>query len=304
MSNNFINWLIFIILSITWGSSFILMKIGLDNGLNPYQVAAIRIVAAGLVFLPTAIKSLRKIPNNKLLLVFVSGLMGNLLPAFLFCLAEEGMDSSLAGTLNCLTPIFVIITGVVFFQLKTSAQKIAGIIVALAGSILLLLSKGTLQQTSHLSYVLLVVLATFLYGFNVNMVSKYLLHIGSFNIASVGLVANAVPALFILIFTGYFTLPFGDHKILMATGAASVLGVIGTAFATIIFYKLVKNAGGVFATMVTYGIPFIAVGWGILYGEEFGWLQVICLLIILSGVYIVNKKPVREKEPVIRSAGA
>ncbi|MEO7766975.1 MAG: DMT family transporter [Ferruginibacter sp.] len=289
MNKNVLNWLIFIALSIIWGSSFILMKIGLNNHLNPYQVAALRIVSAGLVLLPTSLKYFRLIPANKLFIVFVSGTLGSLLPAFLFCMAEEGIDSSLAGTLNCLTPVFVIITGALFFKTKTAAKKTIGIIIAFAGSILLLMSKGHMQENQHLLFVSFVVMATILYGINVNMVAKHLLNISSLHIAAVSLSFNAIPALLVLIVTRYFSLPVNGN-FLLATGAASLLGIVGTAVATILFYMLVKRAGRLFASMVTYGIPFIAIGWGILYNEFFGWKQVICLLVILFGVYQVNKK--------------
>ncbi len=292
MNKSLFNWLLFLALSVIWGSSFILMKIGLDNHLSPYQVAALRIVSAGLVLLPTTIKYIRQMPANKIFIVFMSGALGSLLPSFLFCMAEEGIDSSLAATLNCLTPVFVIITGVLFFKTNTSANKITGIIIAFAGSFLLLLSKGHIRESQHLLYVSFVVLATVLYGFNVNMVSRHLLNISSLHIAAVALSLNAIPALLVLIFTGYFSLPLYHHDLLLATGAASLLGIIGTAVATILFYMLVKRAGGIFASMVTYGIPFIAIGWGIIYGEVFGWKQVASLLIILFGVYWVNKKVV------------
>ncbi|MEO5888697.1 MAG: DMT family transporter [Ferruginibacter sp.] len=290
VNKNFVNWLIFAALSLVWGSSFILMKIGLDNHLSPYQVAALRIVSAGLVLLPTAIKHIRGIPVKKLFTVFMSGMLGSLLPAFLFCMAESGIDSSLAGTLNCLTPVFVIITGAIFFKTHTSANKITGIMIAFTGSFLLLLSKGHMQESQHLYYVSFVVLATVIYGFNVNMVSAKLLNISSLHIAAVALSLNAIPAFFVLLFTGYFNLSLGSHDLLLATGAACLLGIGGTAIATVMFYMLVKRAGGIFASMVTYGIPFIAAGWGILFNEVFGWKQVVCLLIILSGVYYVNKK--------------
>lgn len=290
MNKNFLNWLIFVVLSIIWGSSFILIKIGLDNNLSPYQVASLRIVSAGLVLLPTMIKHIRFIPANKLFLAFMSGALGSLLPSFLFCMAEEGIDSSLAGMLNCLTPIFVIIVGALFFKTKTSTNKITGIIIAFAGSFLLLISKGHMQESQHLFFVSFVVLATIFYGINVNMVSGTLSNISSLHFAAVALSLNAIPALLVLVFTGYFSLPLGNPDLLLATGAACLLGIIGTAVATIIFYMLVKRAGGIFASMVTYGIPFIAIGWGIFYGEEFGWKQVVCLFIILFGVYWVNKK--------------
>ena len=293
MNRNLTTWLIFIALSLIWGSSFILMKIGLDNQLTPYQVAALRCASGGLVLVPVMLKYIRHIPAKKLLIVFISGTLGSLLPAFLFCLAEDGIDSSLAGTLNCLTPVFVIITGALFFKTKTSANKIIGLVIAFAGSILLLLSKGNIQESRHLLYVSFVVIATFCYGFNVNMVARHLVNIPSLHIAAVSLSLNAIPALLVLLFTGYFNLPLGNHQLLLATGAACLLGVAGTAIATIIFYMLVKRAGGIFASMVTYGIPFIAIGWGISFGEQFGWLQLGCLLIILLGVYWVNKKVVK-----------
>lgn len=288
MNKNFLNWLLFIVLSLIWGSSFILMKLGLHQ-LSSYEVAALRILSAGLILLPITLKYIGSIPNEKLFLIFLSGSLGSLIPAFLFCIAEEKLDSALAGTLNSLTPVFVIVTGAVFFKNKVPANKITGIFIAFTGCVLLLFSKTQLQTDPHFSSVALIILATIFYGFNVNMVSKNLLHIPSLRIAAIALSLNAIPALLVLIFTGYFSLALDNKEVLMSTVAAIVLGIGGTAIATIIFYMLVKRAGGIFATTVTYGIPFVAIGWGIFYKENFGWLQVFSLLVILVGVYYTNK---------------
>ena len=290
MNKKFINWLIFGALSIIWGSSFILMKISLDNHLGPYQIASLRIVFAGLILLPITVKNIKNIPRNKLFLVFISGTLGSLLPAFLFCLAEEGIESSLAGTLNCLTPIFAIITGAIFYKTRVSTNKIAGILIAFIGSILLLFSRGHLQENQQLIFICFVVLAAFLYGFNVNMVTKHLLMISPLNLAAISLSLNAIPAFLVLIATSFFSLSFSNHQLLIAVGAAAFMGIMGTAFAIILFYTLVKRAGGIFASMVTYGIPFVAIAWGIFYGEVYYFKQVLCLLIILFGVYWGNKK--------------
>ena len=266
-----------------------MMKEGLLR-LTAFQVASLRIVFAGIVLLPWAIKSLKQVPKNKLGVIFISGVLGSLLPAYLFCVAELGIDGALAGTLNSLTPIFVIITGALFFSSRTSANKILGICIAFTGSILLLLSKGHMQESQNLVYVSYVVLATIFYGFNVNMVHKHLHHIGSIQIASVALTLNAIPALIVLYFTGYFNLPLSDSGILYSTGHAALLGILGTAIASIIFYVLIKRAGAVFSSMVTYGIPVIANFWGIIYGEEVGLKQFGCLALILTGVYLANRK--------------
>jgi drug/metabolite transporter (DMT)-like permease len=289
LKQGFLNWFIFMVLSVIWGSSFVLMKEGLV-ALSAYQVASLRIVFSGIVLLPTAIKYFNKIPGDKLLIIFMSGVLGSLLPAYLFCIAEQGIDSALAGTLNSLTPIFVIITGALFFNSKTSANKITGIIISFTGSILLLFSKGHMQESQNLMYISFVVLATIFYGLNVNMVHRHLSNIGSLQIAAVALTLNAIPALVVLIFTGYFNLPLTHRSVLLSTGAAAVLGIFGTAIASIIFYMLVKRAGAIFASMVTYGIPVVAIILGIFYQEKVGWKQVACLALILSGVYVANRK--------------
>ena len=290
MSRKAGNWLLFIALSMIWGSSFILMKIGLEYRMSAYDIAATRILSAGLVLMPVALKAFRKIPSALLPYVFLSGTLGSLLPAFLFCYAEEGMDSSLAGALNSLTPVFVILSGALLFGRRTPLYKILGILIAFTGSLLLLGGKASLHTVDGLHYPLMIVLATLLYGINVNLVAEKLSHLPSLQVAAVALSLNAVPALLLLFFSGFFRHSFTDPAFLKATLASFILGVGGTAIATILFYQLVKRAGGIFASMVTYGIPFVALGWGIVYQEPVGWREIFCLLIILSGVYLATMK--------------
>ena len=288
MSAKLINWVLFSLLAAIWGSSFILMKVGMTR-LTPYQVASIRILCAGLILIPFARKALLEIPKNKILLVIMSGFLGSFFPAYLFCLAETKIDSSLTGILNALTPVFVILAGMAFFQMKAHAKKIIGVLIGFAGLCLLMAASRNISF-QNFSYSLLVLLATVLYGLNVNLIGRYMQGIGSLNIASLAFVFLIIPSGIILYVTGYFALPLGDKGILIATLASLVLGVLGTAAASILFYMLVKRAGPLFASMVTYGIPFVAVFWGVLGGEEVTLQQIGCLGIILAGIYMVNKK--------------
>lgn len=288
MRDKLINWSLFTILSLIWGSSFILMKEGMKT-LTPYHVASLRILSAGVVLVPFARKALLQVPKEKLLLVILSGLLGSFFPAYLFCIAETRIDSSLAGILNALTPLFTILIGIAFFQLQAGTRKIIGVLVGFIGLCLLIAPKGDFRFEDF-SYSLLVLLATVFYGINVNMVGRHMQGVGSLNIASLAFVFLIIPTLVILYVTGYFALPLLQTTFLLSTLASVVLGVFGTAIASILFYMLVKRAGTLFASMVTYGIPFIAVLWGLWGGETITLLQVGCLGIILVGVYLVNKK--------------
>lgn len=289
MSNNFINWLLFVLLSIIWGSSFILMKEGLV-GLTSFQVASIRIISAGIVLLPMALMSLRLIPKKLMWYVFFSGTLGSLLPAYLFCMAEEKIDSALTGVLNSLTPIFVIISGALFFQSRASIFKVLGIMIALVGSVLLFFFQPHFSESNNLLQIFYVLLATAFYGYNVNMVHKHLRHIPSIRIAAVAMLLNSIPALVVLFLTGYFSSDIFDRDVLVSTGYSAILGIFGTAIATILFYMLLKRAGSIFASMVTYGIPIVALLWGVVYGEEVGWKQVFGMGVILIGVWVANSK--------------
>ena len=281
-----INWTLFILLSFIWGSSFVLMKEGMQV-LSPFQVAALRILSAGAVLIPFTYRALKEVPKNKLGLVALSGIIGSFIPAFLFCLAETKIDSSLAGILNALTPFFTILVGIAFFELKAERKKIIGILIGFVGLILLFTGNGHIDF-KNVSYSSFIFVATILYGLNVNMVGKHMKGIGSINIATLAFVFLIFPCLLILFFTGYFSLPLVHKEYLISTTASAVLGIMGTAVASILFYMLIKRAGAVFSSTVTYGIPFVAVFWGLLLNEQITIWQVLSLSVILLGVYLAN----------------
>jgi drug/metabolite transporter (DMT)-like permease len=287
--DKWISWGIFILLSFIWGSSFKLIKIGIDT-ITPYQVASLRLLSAGLVLAPFAIRAFQLVPRNKIMLTLLSGLFGSFFPAFLFCIAETKVDSSLAGILNALTPISTLIIGFAFFQNKAGWKKVLGIFIGFVGSALCIYfkSKGHIKL-DYISYAGLILIATIFYGLNVNMVGRHLKEVGSLRIAAVAFTLLIIPSLGILYTTGFFTLDFSQAPIQQAIGASVLLGVMGTAFASVIFYVMLKKAGVFFSSLVTYGIPVVAIIIGSLSGEFISAAIILSVCLILSGVYLANK---------------
>lgn len=297
MSNKFISWAIFVALCFIWGSSFKLMHDS-QQGLNAVQIAAVRIFSAGAVFLIPALFHFRHIPKGKLGLVIGSAVFGNLLPAFLFAEAVTKLDPSLVGILNSLTPICVVVVGILFFRDHIKTQKITGVLTGFAGLVLLTILPLILEHKQlnldNLGFTLLILLATTLYGFNVNMVGHYLKGINPIHVATVSLAFMIIPTAAVLYWQDFMQLNFSDTAVQHSLMASAGLGIAGSAIATALFYVLVIRAGGLFASLVTYGIPFIALFWGFLDGEHITWIEIACLALILLGVYLANRPDKKE----------
>ena len=279
------SWTLFFVLSLLWGSSFILMKEGAKE-LSGWQIGAVRIFSAAVVLLPFALMALRKLPASKLPLIVLTGVLGNLFPAFLFGIAiERQIESSLAGILNSLTPLFVILLGALFFRKTVAAKKVWGVVIGFLGLVLLSISRGPLTL-SEAGFTLLILLATFFYGLNVNLITTYLKGIDPFRMASVSIASLLLPTLVVLYLN---PIPLGTAAQRQSVFACVALGVLSSAVATALYYILIKKAGGLFASLVTYAVPVVAIFWGLLFGEQMGPMQVGCLGIILGGVYLANK---------------
>ncbi len=282
------NWGIFLLLSLTWGSSFILMKLGLTS-FSPYQVASIRLISAGLALLPFFFKFIRQTPTAKIPVIILSGLLGNGIPAYLFCIAETRIDSSLAGMLNSFTPVFALIFSLALFSAPVLKRQVMGLMIGFAGVILLFLVKGV-GANAYWYYGFLVILATACYGLNIALVHHYLKEFQSLQLVSISLFFMGLFALPILLLSDFGTTFQAAGQPWMSLAASCTLGLIGTGIASLLFYQLIRSAGAIFASMVTYGLPVVAIGWGLLAGESVNIWQVVCLGVIMSGVYLVNRK--------------
>ncbi len=273
-----------------WGSSFILIKRGLEV-YSSIEVGAIRVFISFLILMPFALNRINKVPRKKLIYIFIIGLIGTGLPAFLFARAQTRIDSSLAGILNSLTPLFTLAFGLLFFKQKTHWINVAGVLLGLLGALGLIYSTSDGSFEIHFSFAIYAVIATVLYAIQSNMIKYYLNEIPALAIASLGFFFIGFPVTIILFFFTQFT-----EKVLHEPGGVAaffyiaLLGILASAIAIIIYNRLVQMTTAVFASSVTYFVPVLALAWGITDGENFPLIAFLFTGVILFGVLLVNKR--------------
>lgn len=289
MSNQNKKWAYLLILALVWGSSFILMKKALI-GLSPIQLGALRMLIAGVFLISFGFKSLKKIQRKHYKYILYTALCGTFFPVFLFAYAVNGIDSAITSILNSLTPFNTFIVGILGFGLTFKKQQLIGISIGLLGTITLILKGAEMNPNQNYWFSLLVVFASIGYALNVNMVKKYLSDLSALSIVTGNFVLLVLPALLVLIGTGFFSeFDFSKTENLNSLGYITILAVFGTGIAKVFYNKMVHLATPVFASSVTYLIPIVAVFWGILDGEKLSFIQLIAALLILLGVYVLNK---------------
>ena len=282
-------WFYLFLLSIIWGSSFILIKRGLV-GLSDYQLGASRIVLTSLFLFSIGFKSVKQIKKKHWRWVAISGFVSSFFPPFLFAMAQKHIDSSVASILNSFTPLATVIIGIMLFNIVSSRRQIWGVFVGLIGTVFLILAGAELHQNQNAWYSLLVVIATLGYAVNVNIIKKHLSDISALAVTTGNFVFVFFPALGVLYFSGFFETILDSKDMQVSLGYVAILSLFGTAFAKVVFNKLVQISSPVFASSVTYTMPIVAVIWGLIDGEAFSFWQVIAALIILFGVYLANRK--------------
>jgi drug/metabolite transporter (DMT)-like permease len=279
-----------VILTVIWGTSFILMKRGLVV-FSPGEVGAIRVVAASLFLLPfgvTKLKELQPVHYPKLLF---SGLMGIFFPAFLFAMAQTRMESALTGILNSLTPMFTLIIGILMFSQKFKIQSLIGIIIGLGGTVLLIISRAGGSIGGMNLFALFVIIACICYGVNVNFLKLKLADLKSLTITSVALMLiGPLAAVYLFGFTDFVSKISHAPGAWPAFGYLLLLGLMSTSLATILFNRLIKISTPLFASSITYLIPIVAVMWGLLDGEQLVFGHFIGMVLVIGGVYLANRR--------------
>ncbi|NND62807.1 MAG: EamA family transporter [Flavobacteriaceae bacterium] len=289
MSNQKLKWIYLLILSLIWGSSFILIKKGLI-GLTDYQLGSLRIVLTSIFLFSVGFKSLRQIKKKHWIWVIISGFVSSFFPPFLFAMAQNHIDSAVASILNSLTPLATVAVGVILFKILSTKRQIWGVIVGLIGTLMLILAGADFNPDQNYWYSTLIIIACIGYALNVNIIKKYLSDISALAVTTGNFIFIVVPAFVILYMSGFFGEIWQSSAMQESFIYVALLSLFGTAIAKVIFNKLVQIASPVFASSVTYTMPIVAVIWGVIDGEQFGILQIFAATVILFGVYLSNKR--------------
>ena len=283
-------WFYLFLLAFTWGSSFILIKKGLLD-LSPLQLGSLRTVLSSLFIFSIGFKSLKTIETHQWKWIVITGLIGTFFPSFLFAYAETEVDSGVVSVLNSLVPLNTVLIGLAVFKIATSRTQVFGVILGFVGASMLIFNNMELHPNQNYLYAGLVVLATVMYASSVNIIKRYLQEVKPLAIATGNFVAIIVPAIFVLTFSNFFTSEtFLSNTIYISIGCVIILSLFGTVMAKIVFNSLIQISSPVFASSVAYLMPLVALLWGLLDGEVFGINQGLASLLILLGVYLVNRK--------------
>ena len=283
-------WFYLFLLAFTWGSSFILIKKGL-LGLSPFQLGSLRTVLSSLFIFSIGFKSLKTIEIHHWKWIVITGFIGTFFPSFLFAFAETEVDSGVVSVLNSLVPLNTVLIGLAVFKIATSRTQVFGVIIGFVGASMLIFNNMELHPDQNYLYAGLVILATVMYASSVNIIKRYLQDVKPLAIATGNFVAILVPAVLVLSFSNFFTPEtFLSNTIYLSIGCVVILSLFGTVMAKIVFNSLIQISSPVFASSVAYLMPLIALLWGLLDGEVFGINQGLASLLILLGVYLVNKK--------------
>ena len=282
--------LLLLLLSLIWGTSYILIKQGLKV-FDADEVGALRVAVASLFLLPVAITRVKELKHSDYWKLLGSGLMGIFIPAFLFATAQTQIDSSVAGILNSLTPLFTMIIGSLIFKQKFGTLPIIGILLGFGGVLILVFNRsgGNIGQVNF--YALLIVFACFLYASNINLIKFKIPDLPSITITSVSILfIGPLAFVYLFAFTD-FTQKFSTHaESWKALGFIALLGLMSTAIAILILNRLVKMTSPMFVSSVNYIVPIVSVMWGAVDGEKLEANHFIGMAAIIGGVYLANYK--------------
>jgi len=288
MDHKQLRWVYLFALSIIWGSSFILMKYALV-GLSAVQVGALRVLITAVFLVLIGIKRVFKIDKRHWYYLTLNGVIGSFIPAFLMAYTVERMDSSIVSILNSLTPLNTLIFGALLFGFGFRKRQLIGVLIGLVGTLMLILKGAELNPNQDYFYSSFIIVASICYALNINILKKYLYDLDALSITVANFIILIIPSILILWFTDFHNTFEVNDSSLKGLFYLSILAVVGTGLAKLMFNRLIQISSPIFSASVTYIIPIVAITWGVLDGETITLYQLFAAFTILLGVYVVNK---------------
>lgn len=283
-------WVLMVILSIIWGSSFILIKKSLEH-FNPFQVGSLRVLIAGVILLPIAISNYKLFPKKQLKWLILAAFTGNFIPMFLFPIAETEVSSSIAGIINSMMPIFVIIVGALVWKFETTKKQLIGTLISFTG-VCILAFGGNDSGEFKIIPILLLLLATICYALSTTTVKSKLMEVSSTVLSAfVFSFVLFFPSVIALTSTGFFSEFSFSKDNMLGLLFVSLLSIFGTGLAMMMNYRLLKVSTPLFASTVTLVMPIVAIIWGIIDGEKLTYMQFIGAGIIIAGLIFLRAQP-------------
>ena len=283
-------WLYLFLLSLIWGSSYILIKRGLV-GLSPIELGSARIVISTVFLLVLGFNSLSGLSRYHWKWLIITGLLGTFFPSFFFAFAQLHIDSSVAAILNSLTPIFTVLVGITLFATRMLARQYFGVVIGFVGSLGLVWGGAQINPNQPIGYILLIISASMCYAINIHFLKHKLSAVSPMAMTLGNFIAILPPALIMLFFSDFFSFQkLQNPEVITSLGYVATLAFFGTAIAKVMFNRFVKMASTVFVSSVTYTLPIVALFWGTLDGEKISSYQLLSTVVILVGVSLAHKK--------------
>jgi len=296
----------FLALTFIWGSSFLLMKVGLRS-LAPLQISGLRIVCGAVVLLILLTASGGRLPRERRLWahLMVTGFFLGSLPFSLFALGEERVSSALAGIGNSITPIATVMFSLLLLRSeKIGARKIVGVVVGFAGVIVIMQPWQSVGRPDLLGFGMTLV-AGMSYGLGWIYTRRFLgrADFGGLTLPTAQMLTSAgqmlvALAIWWLVQRTHLSLaaPWSLHantsggSVLVPLLAVLALGIFGTGIAMSFQYDVVRAAGPTVGSSVTYLIPLVSVVLGVLVlGERLQWPQFVGAGVILGAAVLIGR---------------
>ena len=280
---NFKNFILALVTSSIWGSSFLMIKYSLEE-LNPSDIAIYRILI-GALFINIFVRAKENIIKTDNVKIFIISFFWMALPFYMFGIAEQTITSSLAGLINGSTPIFVAFIAVIFYKLKVTKIQILYIFTGFIGVGLISLSEGISDLSFDIGFIYALI-ASISYGIAVNMVEPLIQKYDSLIVIKMVIRYALLISLIMLGPTASFKLPTVEASLIPML----ILGIGSTGIAFLTYYKLLESVGRISSSFIVYMIPIFSIYFGYQFLNEItNSIQFVGMGVILSSAFLYSR---------------